>query len=138
MTRLRSLLRSAREDDVVTHYESGLTLESRSMPGVRYTVARMSFGRRIELGRRVRELSKRLDFHEAGNDIQDRIETGILASEIERVYLEWGLLKVEGLTIDSEPATGSSIAERGPEGLAREIAAAIRQQCGLTEDERKN
>ena len=138
MTRFQSLLRSARGMDAVTDYESTLTVESRNIPGVRYTIARMSFGRRIELGRRVRELSKRIDFHEAGQEIQDRIETGILASEIERVYLEWGLLKIEGLTIDGEPATAAAIAERGPEGLAREITGAIRQQCGLSEDERKN
>jgi hypothetical protein len=61
-----------------------------------------------------------------------------LASEIDRVYLEWGLEAVEGLTVDGETATPALLIDRGPAELAAEILARIRSECGLSEDERKN
>ena len=61
-----------------------------------------------------------------------------LAQEIDAMYLEWGLINVEGLTIDGEPASCGQLLEKGPEGLVREIVSAIRAQCGLSEEERKN
>lgn len=98
----------------------------------------MSFGRRLELGRRVRELSQKIEFLEAGTEFRDRVEGSILGAEVDRMYLEWGLLSVKGLRIDGEPATPQSLIERGPEPLAREIVAAIRSECHLSEEERKN
>ena len=49
-------------------YESIREVESESVPGVSYVVARMSFVRRVELMRRVRELAGRKEFQDAGED----------------------------------------------------------------------
>ncbi len=122
----------------VNDYRSTVEIASLAVPGVRFTIARMSFGRRLELGTRIRELSKRVEFHQGGQETGEKIEAGILACEIDRVYLQWGLVHISGLSIDGEPATVESVLERGPDGLSREIVAAIKAQCGLTEDERKN
>jgi hypothetical protein len=40
--------------------------------------------------------------------------------------------------IDGEPATAARLLEKGPENLTREIVGAIKEQCGLSEPERKN
>jgi hypothetical protein len=108
------------------------------MAGVEFTILRLSFARRTELARRVLELSRRLEFHESGDDIEDKLQANILACEIDRLYLDWGLVAVHGLTIDGMDPTSEVLAEKGPEDLGREIVTAVKAQCGLTEEERKN
>ncbi len=119
-------------------YQSTVEMVSEAMPGVRYRIARMSFGRRLELTRRVRELTGRLRYLEAGDQIDERAEAAVLANEIEKLYLEWGLREIHGLVIDGQAATTALLVEAGPEALCREISAAIRRECGLSEEERKN
>ena len=119
-------------------YVSCIECESVVVLGVRYRLARMSFSRRLDLVRRVREVAQRIEFLDAGSETRDRIESSMLGAEIDRMYLEWGLQSVEGLSIDGEAATPSSLIEKGPEALAREIVERIRSECHLSEDERKN
>lgn len=119
-------------------YESSLRIASRTMPGVTFTIERVSFGRRMELCRRVRDIGQKLEFLEAGSRVQDKVEANLLSHEIDRIYLEWGMLAIEGLRIDGEPATCALLIEKGPEQLTREIVEAIKAQCGLSEEERKN
>ena len=119
-------------------YESVLRIESRCLPGVAYEIAKVSFGRRMELSRMVRQLSQKVEFLEAGNQIQEKIEAGILAQDVNAMYLRWGLIRIHGLTIDGEPPTPERLIESGPEELAREIVGAIQHECGLNGDERKN
>jgi hypothetical protein len=119
-------------------YESVVSIESKAVPGVRFVIHRISFGRRMELSRRVRELSRRAEFLEAGPEMHEKIEASILAQEIDAMYIHWGLLSIEGLIIDGEPATAARLLEKGPENLTREIVSAIKEQCGLSEPERKN
>jgi len=95
-------------------------------------------GKRIDLARRIREIGRKLEFLEAGNDVREKFEAAVLQSEIDRVYLEWGLEAVEGLEIDGEPATPETLIDRGPLDLALEILGRIRAECGLSEEERKN
>ena len=45
---------------------------------------------------------------------------------------------VDGLEIDGEPATPASLVERGPEELFREALAAVKAECGLSDEQRKN
>jgi len=47
-------------------YASYETIPSKLAPEVTYTVAKISFGRRVELTRRIRELASRREFLEAG------------------------------------------------------------------------
>ncbi len=120
------------------NYQSVLEIESQTCHGVRFTIFRMSFGRRIELAKRVREIARKLEFSRASEAAHDAVEAAVISGEADRVCLDWGLVKVEGLEIDGAPANPSTLAESGPENLCREIVAAIKHECGLTEEERKN
>jgi hypothetical protein len=98
----------------------------------------MSFGRRVELLRAVREVAGRLEFLKAGASDIEGCESLLLEHEVERIYLDWGLVSVEGLIIDGTEATKQSLIEAGPEPLVKEIIGAIERQIVLSEDERKN
>jgi hypothetical protein len=155
---------SSHSDDAV-RYESALRLVSASTPGVRFTIRKISFGRRTELLRRVRELTRKVEFLEAGQRLAsggagtqpmdsppegratqvvfgealgERAEAALLGREADRVYLEWGLVSVEGLEIDGEAATLEALIASGPEPLCDEILRAIQAECGLSAEERKN
>jgi hypothetical protein len=119
-------------------YESVVSIDSKSTMGVRFAIHRISFGRRLDLSRRVRELSRRAEFLAAGTELNEKIEAGILAQEIDAMYLQWGLASIEGFIIDDEPATAVRLLEKGPVDLVREIVSAIKEQCGLSEAETKN
>ena len=106
--------------------------------GVRYAIRRISVAQRIDLARKIREVGRGVEFFEASGDARERFEAAVLAGEIDRAYLAWGLAAVEGLAIDGEAATPDSLIERGPFVLAMEILSRIKAECGLTEDERKN
>jgi hypothetical protein len=119
-------------------YESVVRVDSKAIQGVVFLINRISFGRRMELSRQVRALSQKSEFLEAGSQLQEKIEASILSQEIDTLYLRWGLVAIEGLTIDGEPAITDQLIDKGPEELTREIVGAIKDQCGLSEAERKN
>jgi hypothetical protein len=120
------------------NYESVSIVESRAAAGVAYTVARMSFARRTELLRRVRELARRMEFLDAAQEPAQKMDAALLRAEIDRLYVSWGLRAVSGLQLDGAEATPDSLAESGPEELFREALAAVRAETGLSEPERKN
>jgi hypothetical protein len=120
------------------NYESVSVVESRVASGVSYTVARMSFGRRTELMRRVRELAGRMEFLEAGPEPGEKMDAALLQVEIDRLYLTWGLRAVSGLELDGVEATPELLAEAGPEDLFQEALTAVRAETGLNGAERKN
>ncbi|MGA2598952.1 MAG: hypothetical protein ABSH09_18410 [Bryobacteraceae bacterium] len=128
------------DDDAsrTVNYESTITITSCVLAGAAFTIQRISLGRRMQLARRVLELSRQMEFREAGAGVEDKIQANILSFEIDRLYLQWGLVTLGGLTIDGVDATAESLAEKGPEDLVREIVDAVKQQCGLSEGERKN
>ena len=119
-------------------YESVAVIGSEVIPGVTFTVVKMSYGRRSELMRRIRELGRRHEFLEGSERPDDRMEAALLESEINLIYMKWGLKSISGLTVDGADATPEILAERGPENLFREVLTAIRAQAGLTPEERKN
>jgi hypothetical protein len=119
-------------------WDSRTTVASEASPGVEFVIARMTFGRRLELMRKVRDLAARLEFFEAGRDSRNEMEASLLAAEIDRLYILWGLEEVRGLDLDGAPATAESLIESGPEELFNEALAAVKSECGLDEDERKN
>ena len=61
-----------------------------------------------------------------------------LGAQIDRLYVEWGVERILGIQIDGEPATPVSLIDSGPEDLFREALEAVRAECGLNEQERKN
>lgn len=120
------------------NYESVVKRESQVVTGATFAIRRISLARRLALSKEIRELSTRMEFADGGGTFADKVEASVLALEIDRLYLQWGLESIHGITIDSEPATLQLLIERGPEQLCQEIVAAIRAECGLTEEERKN
>ena len=131
MTNFSSHLHSAPDYSTVVWHDSETTT------GVRFATRRVSLAGRIELTRRVRELTLRHEFLKAG-DSADQIEASLSELLVQRLLLEWGLLEVTGLIIDGAPGTPLTLIESGPEALSDEIAATVRQEIGLSEEERKN
>lgn len=119
-------------------WESRVWFDAQAMPGVRYEILRVSFGRRIELARRIREIGRKMEYLEAGATEKETLEATVLAAEIDRAYLEWGLVSVEGLEIDGAAATPATVVDQGPVDLAVEILSRIKSECGMTEEQRKN
>ena len=121
-----------------TRWNSRKTVVSTAQSGVEYVVLRMTFGRRIELMRRVRDLAARLEYFGAGRDAKNGMEASLLGAEIDQLYIRWGLDEIRGLELDGTPATPESLIESGPEDLFHEALEAVKAECGLTENERKN
>jgi hypothetical protein len=119
-------------------WSSREVVASESHAGVEFVIARMTFGRRLELMRRVRDLAARLEFFEAGRDARNGMEASLLGAEIDKLYILWGVEEVRGLELDGAPATPESLIELGPEALFAEALAAVKAACGLSENERKN
>jgi len=119
-------------------YESVVEIRSEKQPEVTFVVARATFGRRLELARKIRELALRGEFLAASKEAADQMESRLINGEIERLYLRHGLREVRGLEIDGAPATPESLVESGPEELVAEAVRAVAREYGVTEEERKN
>ena len=119
-------------------YASEVEVKSRTVSGVTLRVAKMSFGRRVELMRQVRELARRAEFLAASGDVSEKMDSALLRAEIERLFVMWGVKAVSGLTVDGAIAGPELLAESGPEDLFREALALVRKETGLNEEERKN
>lgn len=119
-------------------WDSRKVVASEARPGVEFVIARMTFGRRLELMRKVRDLAARLEFFEAGREERNEMEASLLGGEIDKLYILWGLEEVRGLELDGAAATAESLIARGPEELFHEALAAVKCECGLGENERKN
>ena len=126
------------QSDAGGRYASETVVKSRAVPGVTFTIVKMSFGRRVELMRRVRELARRTEFLTASEEVGDKMDAALQRAEIERTYVMWGVKSVTGLAVDGVAAGPELLAEAGPEELFREALAAVRKETGLSEEERKN
>jgi len=122
----------------MTAWQSSRTVQSEAMPGVEFVIARMTFGRRMELLKRVRDLAIRLEYFEAGREEKNRLEASLLGAQLDRLYIDWGLEEIRGLELDGAAATPLSLMERGTEDVFKEALAAVKAECGLSEQERKN
>lgn len=120
-----------------TRYSTVNWLESRTFPGIRFGIRRISLAQRVELTSRARELAHRYEFLRAG-DAADQLEAALSELLIRKLYIEWGLAEIRDLTIDGEVATVEMLVEKGPESLSNEIVSAIRAEISLSEEERKN
>ena len=121
---------------MTNEYYSVLRKESALYSGVCYEVERMSFGRRLELMKAVREATQRIEFLEASGNT-GRMAAAILSAEVDQLYIRWGLKEVTGLIIDGLPATPESLLATGPEELVQEALALIKSECSLNEGEKK-
>ncbi len=118
-------------------YVSIVWRESRTMPGVRYAIHRMSLMQRIALTGSIRELTSKHEFLRAG-DAVDQVEATLSELLVKRLYLEWGLDQIHGLEIDGNTATSESLIAKGPEALTDEIVIDIQSELGLSDEETKN
>jgi hypothetical protein len=118
-------------------FESLRWIQSKAIPRVRYAVRQPSLAQRIELTKRLHDLTLRHEFLAKGNEL-DQLEMALADLLVQKLFVEWGLGQLDGLDIDGAPATIESLIERGPEELVAEIAAEVRHECGLTDEERKN
>src|SRR5438309_936736 len=118
-------------------HASTLWYESSSYKGVRFATRQVSLSGRIELTRMIQDLIAKNEFLRAG-DTLEQSQASLADLLARRVYLEWGIVEIQGLTIDGSPACIQDLIERGPEGLCDEIATAIQSELTLSEDERKN
>jgi len=92
----------------------------------------------MELMRQVRELARRVEFLEAGQQPGDKMDAALLRAEVDQLYLLWGLIEVCGLELDGEAATPAALSDSGPEDLFREALEAVKAETGLSGPERKN
>ena len=120
------------------NYASEAVVKSRVVPGVTFTITKMSFGRRVELMRRIRELARRTEFLAASESSGDKMDAALLHAEMERLYVAWGVKAISGLAVDAQAAGPELLIEAGPEELFREALAAVRRETGLSAEERKN
>ena len=118
-------------------YVSVVWHDSTACEGVRYAVRRISLAQRIELTRRVRELTLRNEYLRGGTT-PDQLESTLGELLARRLYVEWGLAEIEGLTIDGNAASSESLIEKGPEQLTQEIANSILSELTISEQETKN
>jgi hypothetical protein len=110
---------------------------SQTMPAVRFAIRRISLANRLDLTQQLRELTLRYDFLNAG-DTSDQLEAAMSDLLVRKLYVEWGLAEIQGLTIDGAAATAALLIQKGPETLTGEIITAIREEIELSDDERKN
>jgi hypothetical protein len=110
---------------------------SKRIEGVCFAIRRVSLAQRLELNKRVRELTLRHEFLKAG-PATDQLEAAWADLLVRKLYVEWGLARLEGLSIDGETATLELLIEKGPEELVDEIVSVIQEEIGLSEEERKN
>jgi hypothetical protein len=117
--------------------ESVRWIESKELPGVRFSVREPSLGNRIDLTQKLHDLTIRNEFLAGGRELQ-QLELVLAELMVQKALIEWGLVSIEGLKIDGKTPTTQILIESGPEKLVAEIAEAIRARCGLSEEERKN
>jgi len=131
------MMKSMSHSREITSYSSIVWHESKRFPGVRYATRRISLMQRIELTSRVREIVLQHEFLKAG-DASEQLEATLGELLARKLYIEWGLHEIHGLTIDGETAVMQSVIAKGPEELTDEIVATIREELELSGEERKN
>lgn len=120
------------------NYSSLVWHDSTTFEGVRFGTRRVSLAQRIDLTRQIRELTLRNEFLRAGEETKDQLEAALGELLCRRLYLQWGLVEIQGLIIDGCPATPELLIEKGPETLSEEIASSIIAGMRLSEKETKN
>jgi len=118
-------------------YSSLSWRRSKTIDGVRFAIRRVSLTQRLELNKRVRELTLQYEFLKAG-PAADQLEATWADLLVRKLYVEWGLAGLEGLSIDGEAASVELLIDKGPEELVDEVVSALQEEIGLSEEERKN
>ena len=118
-------------------YASVVWHDSVRHPGVRFAIRRASLLQRIELTRALKALTAKEEFLRAGDALEEA-DAALADLLAKKLYLEWAVADLAGLSIDGHPADVNSLVARGPEDLCDEIVETIRASLELTEQETKN
>jgi hypothetical protein len=139
------------------NYTTTLRKESKTYPGVFYTLSKMSEARRAKLRldiapatskvrsllrdmRRLEEVpvdERTADQLEDLMRMADELDT-IAGGDIDPAWLRWGLRKLEGLTIDDVEADVEMLISDGPPALFSEIVDVIKKTAQLNGEDEKN
>lgn len=145
-------------------FASKVPIDSVSVPGVRFTVRRISQAVRarrdleiIEPQIRIAELSERIRIlrepygskedepvKEMPIDIRvevtklDREMGALINGQIKPASIRLGVVAIEGAQYDGEPGNVERLLEYGPDELIEEIWVAVQQHFGLPVDQLKN
>jgi hypothetical protein len=111
--------------------------ESRTIPGVRFGIKRISLEQRIALTKSVRDLALQYEFLKAGEP-SDQLEATLADLLVRKLYIQWAVAELEGLRIDGHAVTPAMLVENGPERFSDEVVETIRAELELSEQERKN
>ena len=75
---------------------------SKTIEGVRFAIKRVSLAQRLDLNRRVRELTLRHEFLKAG-PAADQLEAAWADLLVRKLYVEWGLAGSKALRSTEKP-----------------------------------
>lgn len=139
------------------NFDSTVTRESMSLPGVSFTVRRLN---QIERARRdfsiadeTLKIAELITRHAQLNPGEEKRLSPDEAAEVGRINQELdflvnmhlkpsairaGLVSIDGLQIDGEEATTEILIARGPRELVEEVWQACQESAGLGDEERKN
>src|SRR4051812_16225041 len=71
-------------DNAANRWDSRCSVASTVMAGVELVITRMTFGRRLELMKSVRDLAARIEYFEAGRDENNRMEASLLGAQMDQ------------------------------------------------------
>lgn len=139
---------------------SKITKQSVTVPGVSFTIKSISEARFLALRRLKAEAVARLlsitkdleplaekekEDKAAGKEPVQSAEVQAIvsraqevAAEINIITLKWGVLSLDGYTVDDKPGTIDDLIENGPLRLSFEIFETIEKMIKLDGDEEKN
>lgn len=120
------------------NYESTWQYESKTFPGVKVVLKRISFSKRSELTREIAPLAAKIKALSASSVEAEQAEAALLRRSVAGFVLDWGLVEVSGLMIDGVPAKKQTLVDDGPEELTLEILQQLQRQIALSNDEIKN
>src|SRR2546425_2110033 len=120
------------------NHESTFIYESGWAAGVHVRLRKTTFGRRLELLRKVGDLYKRAAAQQAGTSEAEQLSAEYDKFSADRILLEWAIQSVSGLRIDGQTATPELLIDSGPEELVEELLGIVQKQLGLTDAEIKN
>jgi len=121
-----------------TELEGAASFDSAEYHGVTFTIRRMTLRQRIYLLTDLHALYREHDFSKAGTSQADRINAHLSSLRIDEIFLRWGVLAIEGLSVDGKRLCVEDLAEYAPEGLVREILFRIRESIALDPGDEKN
>jgi hypothetical protein len=133
------------------NFETKVRIESDKLPGVAFTVRRLSKIQRdkitlaalqdqLRVSDLWEQLQKKLEDKDAASEaVRLDAEIGVITSaNLKPMYIRAGLVSIEGVQYGGKPATTDLLIENGPDELVDEIWLAINAHAKLTMEQQGN